>query len=588
MKIISTLLKSLINVLTLVLLFESQTIMAADKRTVRIVYSDNSVKVVNKIKKVSIITNGAKVSVDNTLADKEVEFILEGKSDNGSFEYNGSYKTTIVLNGVNLKTTEGAVINLNSGKRMKIKMAKGTINSLEDGVDTLHKACIYTKGHLEISGNGTLKLNGHAKNVISAKEYILLDKSTGRINITTDAGNAISTDAQLTINGGNININMASVGKKALRSDSLMTINGGQINAVITGDGSKGIKCLDDLVINDGTVNIVTSSNYLTENSGMDGFGGGPDMGGFGGREINDSTWQPMPMMEDGQEMMEKFQQMPQEERDSVMKAMGMGGPMHGFGMGSSSNIELSDSIHTLLLGAEQKEDKNNGIGGPGGRRNLKGTAKAVKVMNKITINGGDIHLETSTAGSEGLEGKYGITVNGGKLYIKAQDDAVNSGGKIIFNGGDVFVWSIGNDAIDSNSREAGALTLSGGKVMSCSQCGPPDEAFDCDSSPMLLTGGIIFGMGGSMGGEPTTPTAQDNTQPTVSLNGLPCPKGKTLLCLDETDKEIFSFVFPFTMESSNSILSLPEFNIGKTYTVKIKDPDVKIKEFTFDSVISK
>lgn len=88
------------------------------------------------------------------------------------------------------------------------------------------------------------------------------------------------------------------------------------------------------------------------------------------------------------------------------------------------------------------------------------------------------------------------------------------------------------------------------------------------------------------MGGQATSPTVQDDTQPTVILSGLPCPRGKTLVCTDEAGTELFTFDIPFTMQSSSSILSLPLFKMGKTYVVKIKEPDVELKKFTFDEIV--
>lgn len=253
--------------------------------------------------------------------------------------------------------------------------------------------------------------------------------------------------------------------------------------------------------------------------------------------------------------------------------------------MGGGSNIEISDSIRQLLFADVQEDERGGGFGG---KRKYNGSTKAIKAMGTVTINGGDVRIETQAAGAEGVEGKLGITMNGGTLWVKSQDDGMNSSGKIVFNGGNTFVWSMGNDAIDSNSRGAGAITITGGTVISCSQTGSPEEAFDCDFSPLLLTGGTVFGMGGSMIGDATAPAENDDTQPTVVLSGLPCPKGKTLVATDERGKEVFSFEIPFTMQQSSSILSLPEFKKGQTFSVKIKDPDVTLKRFMFDSTIAR
>ncbi len=612
-------------------------VYAADKTKVTIKYDGNKVTVKNKVKGVKVITDGAKVTVDNSVTSEELDFVLSGHTDAGCFVYNGSYKTTITLDGIQMKAADGATLQLNCGKRMNVHINKGTENLLEDGTDTLHKACIYTKGHLELGGGGVLRLIGHAKNVISAKEYIEAKASTGKIYISSDSGNGVNTGSRLSILGGEWDIDLSSVDKKGLKSDSTMTLSDCQLTIRMTGDGGKGIKSEGNLVVDGAVIDIVTSGSYVSEANGwgmggfggpMGGFGGpggedGPDgdmpdfgggfggpMGGFGAfrGEMNDSTMKRM--MEDGRKRFEEMMangDMPdfgggfggpmggfggpgrEDGSDGDMPDFGggFGDPMGGFGRmggrGRGNNIiEISDSIRQLLFADTGDEERGMGFG----KRKYNGSAKAVKVMGRVFINEGEVTLETKSAGAEGLEGKQGVTMNGGKLHIKSQDDAINSNGKIVFNGGNTFVWSTGNDAIDSNSRGAGAITITGGTVVSCSQIGPPEEAFDCDFSPMLLTGGTVFGMGGSMGGEATVPTENANTQPTVVLSGLPCPKGKTLVATDSSGNEIFSFEIPFSMMQSSSILSLPQFKKGETYTLKIKQPDVTLKQFTFDNVI--
>ena len=592
---------------------------ASNKEKVTIVYQGNKVKVSQpKDKNISVTCNGAKVVVESQVTDKEVEYVLKGSSSNGNFELNGKYKATVTLDGLNLKTDEGAAINLKCGKRMKLHINKGTENTLEDGTDTLHKACVYTKGHLEIGGGGKLTLTGHAKNVIAAKEYLEMKASTGNIIIRSSTGNALSTDSYMIIDGGNLDINMSSVDKKALKSDSTMTINGGIIKIIMTGNGGKGIKCDGDLVINGGSIDIKTTGSYVSERpfgfGGFGGFangempdfggfpfgempeGGFPDFGGFPFGEMSDSTgFRGFPRfgeMSDstGFRGFPRFGERPDSAGFGAFGGFPPFGEMHeggfpgfgGFG-GGGERIQVSDSVLTLLFG-DEKEERHGGFA----KRKYDGSAKGIRVAGKVTVNGGDIRIETSSDGAEGLEGKQGITINGGKIYVKAHDDGFNSSQPIVINGGDVFVWSVGNDAIDSNYPRQGGIAIHGGKVVACSQVGPPEEAFDCDFTPMEITGGTVFGMGGSMGGEGTTPAVDEHTQCTASLNGLPCPIGKTIVCVDSKGKELFSFVVPFSMRSSNSVLSLPQFAKGETYSVKIKDPDVVIKDFTFEDVIAK
>jgi hypothetical protein len=576
---------------------------AASSMKVTITYAGNSVKVSQpKNKKIKVTHTGAKVVVDSQVTDDEVEYVLKGESADGSFELNGKYKATVTLDGLTLTAQEGPAINLKCGKRMKLHLADGSANVLVDGVDTLHKACIYTKGHLEIGGGGKLNVTGHSKNCIAAKEYIEIKRSAGCITLASDTGNGINSGTDITISGGTIDFNLASLDKKALKCDSTLTINGGSIRVLMTGDGGKGVKC-GDLVMNGGTLDIETTGNYVSIRP-FGGFGGPdfggemPDFGGFGGPDLGGE----MPdfgggIPDFGGEMPDfgGFPGFGGERPDSIdfggfpgfppgdgFPDFGGGMPdfggFPGFGRSNRGDqIQISDSIRQLLFG-DQPEERRMGFA----KQKYEGSAKAIKAMGTITINGGEVSVTTSSAGAEALEGKQGVTINDGSVHLKAMDDGINSNGTIAFHGGDVFVWSVGNDAIDSNSRGQEGIVITGGTINSCSQVGPPEEPFDSDFTPMTLTGGTVFGMGGSMGGEAPMPRESDDTQLTVSLNGLPCPEGKTLLCVDDDGRELFSFVIPFTMRSSSSILSLPQFQKGKTYRVKIKDPDVTLKEFTF------
>lgn len=552
---------------------------------VTVTFQDGTASVKGVPKGVTVKTEGADVTIDNPLTDKEFTFLLEGKSQSGSLSYKGKFKATFVLNGLELRNVrEGAAISLNCGKRMKLKVAEGTRNVLEDAADTLHKACLYTRGHLEITGGGELTVIGNSKNGIAAKEYVQIKRGAGKIAVTSDSGNGINAGEELMIEGGQIDIN-------------------------VSGKGGKGIRCGGDLTI-DGKaeVNVTTSGSYVAEKDF--GFGGPPPMGDF---EMNDS------LRAEFEKMRPPFP--PQDgdfpQRGGFPPPPSMGGEgfpgagPQGPPNGQKSNIDISDTDREKLFadvqdlkempafgkdggmqppqdGAKQPSMKGGMSGGPGGKHKYQGAAKAVKVIGTARIKGGNVHLETTGDGAEGLEGKKGVEVSGGKLYIKACDDAINSNGKIIFSGGDSFVWSTGNDAIDSNSREAGAITISGGTVVACSQIGPPEEAFDCDFSPMLLTGGTVFGMGGSMTGEATAPADSDDTQPTVVLSGLPLPKGMTLIATDDNGRELFSFDIPFSMRSSSSILSLPAFAKGKTYSVRLKQPDLTLKTFTFEKTVVK
>ena len=67
---------------------------------------------------ITTVVNGAAVSITNANTDREMTFVLSGESAEGSFVYNGEYKTCIRLAGVNLQSATGAAIHIKCGKRI--------------------------------------------------------------------------------------------------------------------------------------------------------------------------------------------------------------------------------------------------------------------------------------------------------------------------------------------------------------------------------------------------------------------------------------------------------------------------------------
>ena len=84
---------------------------------------------------------------------------------------------------------------------------------------------------------------------------------------------------------------------------------------------------------------------------------------------------------------------------------------------------------------------------------------------NDITINGGDIYIESADDGlNAGGDGGI-ITINNGNVFIKASGDGIDSNKNLIINGGTVYTMgsSIGGDAgIDTD----GGFEINGGEVI--------------------------------------------------------------------------------------------------------------------------
>ncbi len=226
---------------------------------------------------ISVTVDGADVTITNTNECNEMEFILSGTSTDGSFTYNGNFKCTIELNELNLTSQYLCPMNIQCGKRIALVIDEGTTNSLTDGADNPEKACLYSKGHVEIEDGGTLNVTGNKGHAIATKEYLQLKKSTGTINIIKAAKDGIHAGQYFQMNGGTVIIDASTAGDgiqaEVMTLDDDQTpnpdkehngeviIKGGTLVMDIAGEDCKGIKCDNDISISGGTFRINANGN---------------------------------------------------------------------------------------------------------------------------------------------------------------------------------------------------------------------------------------------------------------------------------------------------------------------------------------
>jgi hypothetical protein len=265
----------------------STTLPVDATRTVYVQYLDDTATVLipSGVKGVTCDVHGADVTLTSTNESKEISYRLSGTSTNGSFTYNGSYKCTLMLEGLNLVSTTGAAIDIECGKRIAMHLSEGTENTLEDAPNGTQKAAFYCKGHLEISGSGSLTLTGNTRHALSTKEYLLLKKSTGRLTILSAESDGIHAGQYFRMNGGTVIINkvgsdaiqaeatddptdeyngqlfvrdgsitavLDQQDSKGLKADSLITVTGGKIDIQANGNGSRGIQTSGNMWIGEG------------------------------------------------------------------------------------------------------------------------------------------------------------------------------------------------------------------------------------------------------------------------------------------------------------------------------------------------
>jgi len=178
---------------------------------------------------------GAHVTIT---AQKKAHYILSGSASDGSFTIDGAEKKAwVTLNGLTLSSTDGAVINKVSDKRLYLELADGTANTLSDGTASDHKATVFSAGKLAVSGKGTLTVTANYKNCIHSSDYIRIRPYT-RMMLYANANNGIKANDSIVVEGGILNIQVSSTAGKGLSSDGYVKIRGGRTTVITSGGGT--------------------------------------------------------------------------------------------------------------------------------------------------------------------------------------------------------------------------------------------------------------------------------------------------------------------------------------------------------------
>ena len=372
----------------------------------------------------------------------------------------------------------------------------------------------------------------------------------GSITITTpsDGTNAISVDSTLVINDGEININLTGGEAKCIKADKELIINGGTFVLDHSGDVSKGLKSDGDITITGGTFIIHSSGSTVldngdpayctaiksdaninisggditidlpTSNHGGKGISCAGNMTISGNNTINIETHGDGSSYSSGSSTDTYSSSCLRAEGNMqilsgtiTLSSTGKGGKGIKVGQktgntytGTYTQGSSDGTGPTLTISTTGTQIVSGGGGGwPPGGGSASGSAKAIKVGGVATVYGGTTTVTTTQKGAEGLESKTQINIEGGQHYFKCYDDCLSSSGKIFFNGGVTVCFSNGNDAVDSNAGQAGAITIGNGVAFAYTTKGNPEEGFDCDNnSHIRITGtGIGISAGGSQGG---------------------------------------------------------------------------------------
>ena len=452
--------------------------------------------------------NGAHVSISQTNTDavdnEEITYQLSGSTTDGEFALDGSYKCTVNLAGLTMTNPSGAAINITNKKRIQISAKKDTENTLTDGSNGLQTACIYSKGQIQLQGNGTLNVAGNTKHAIKSGDYITVKNLT--LNITSAVKDGISCNEYFLMKSGVITINgvgddgiqadldgETSTGETADHEDEdsgNIYIEGGTLNITITAAAAKGIKAAGDMKISGGDLNVTTTGNgaYDSDENDAKGCAGLKTDGNMtisGGTLILKSTG----------------------SGGKCIKADGTltisGGTIDATTTGSkytySNSITASPKAikagTKTATGSTSTTSNVSGWGGPGGGGPGGGSRDNTNYTYSggLVITGGTINA--SSANHEAIESKSTIDINGGYIYAYSSDDAINSASDFTISGGYVMGNSSGNDGLDAN----GNMYIKGGNVFAVATT-QPEVGIDANTEggyKLYVTGGNVVAIGG-------------------------------------------------------------------------------------------
>jgi hypothetical protein len=233
--------------------------------TVTIEFSGTSATVINNVSGVSITQSGANIEINSSVAG--VEYVLSGTTSTGSVKIYSDYKFELKLNGVNITSTSGPAINVQSHKRVFVVLADGTTNTLTDSStyptsSEDQKGCFFSEGQLLFSGSGSLSVTGNYKHGICSDDYVYI-RSGVQLTVNTSVDDGIHTNDAILIDGGTINISSNDEGM--LCDEGNVIINGGDITIKTIAASAKGIKGYGNVKINSGTINVSTPGGENSE-----------------------------------------------------------------------------------------------------------------------------------------------------------------------------------------------------------------------------------------------------------------------------------------------------------------------------------
>lgn len=524
--------------------------------SVKIEYSDNNVHVSELPQGVDVAVEGANVVASSSVGG--VEFVLSGKSGNGSFCLSADEETLITLSSLMLFSQKGNTIDVKAPSGVFVRSVGDTPSYIMDGIPGDTVAVPKNVAAIRLQGNavfcsGKLAVRGERMSAIHCTGRMIADNMT--LAVEDARTDAIAADSGVVVLGGKINVKAAKDAVKSKKGnvvvlggnlmletrgekgDAVQARNfyqyAGNITANVTGNAGRGINSKGAVYLCGGLLQVVTDGNAIYS------------------EKKNDYT---------------SAACIKSETHTYIGNAHVSLTNNGGGGKGINCNGLFQMDNGTLVV-----NNNGSGVQHPT-QRDARTSAKGVKCDSSMLVRGGliDIRVLGKGEGTEGVEAKCDMIIAGkdATIYVYAYDDAMNVGRNMTVDDGRIYAYSVANDGVDCN----GTLCMNGGLVVA-NGCGSPEQGVDVDfDSRFSVNGGTLLSVGGTMGPHPVLPRGENSSTPVIAWTSEGLERGKILAVANAGGEILYAYRLPRMLPGGAFLFCSPMLKRGGEYSLLYGD----------------
>ena len=216
--------------------------------------------------------NGVNISENTITIQSAGTYYLSGTANANIVVNAEKQQVILVLDNVNLTSTNTSAINVIKAKEVIINSAKGSTNTITDSSnytvfteDDEPDGCIFSKADLVINGLGKLVVKANYQDGVVSKDTLKIINTNIEI---TSADDGIRGKDYVSIKNSSIQITSTGDGIKATNTETdtgFVAIDGGTITVNSKADGIQAETYVN--IANEPTINITTSGTVSTATS---------------------------------------------------------------------------------------------------------------------------------------------------------------------------------------------------------------------------------------------------------------------------------------------------------------------------------